>query len=1133
MRINLSSLALLVTVVSFGITQSMAQAPISRRMEYSNNSPVEVGDTIRFGYNPAAGEVCALNLVMVLGVNHNFPNLVPGDLDVEARFSVTLNNGVPLNYTFHLNYSALNLAFQSTDRHLIETSGAQSIIVELEEVTINSVGGDSLPDNFYLDATLFPNCIENLDYNWNSGAHNLEITANMDCDLDETIDELLLSWDEIDGATGYHLEWTFVNNYGEIFDTNYRSANELYFDFRANSTRVSTVAPNYTIPNLFDHGYVIFRVRPLGVMTSNPDHVFPGNWSLPEYGLVSSAGSAQYEIDTPFESSINWQVTTTFAEEGKKKEVASFFDGSQRNRQTITRLNTENNVVVGETIYDYEGRPVINVLPTPVLEENCELSSDRAPLAYYPLFNQVAEGQAYDRSVFDQDTDACEVATPPLYDGSGASQYYSPLNPWLNTNPENAFIPDANGYPMTQVEYTPDNTGRIRSQSGVGPEFQLGNNHETKYFYGSPYQIQLDRLFGSEVGNASHYQKNMVLDPNRQISVSYLDMEGRTIATSLAGQSPQNLEQLTNYEEQVTLTVDLFNEDANGESDVNIVTTYNSIEFSKTILVVTEDEYYFNYNLSIDTLALPCEVDLCVHCVYDLELSLEDECGNNLLNPGSPEEDIHYPVGYLVESDGSYTFNTDCNVNNAPDVFQLIWDENDANADSHVLVNLLPGSYTIRKTLRINEEARDFYLNTYLEQAMQSGCIDSLGTFIAAAIDSIDYSDCNISCQDCVNSLGTRDEWIAQGGTGEEWDAAYLECIDPCDDYINPCEMTREMMLADMTPGGQYATFHTVTPLDADGLPLPTQYIVTGAPHHLSVLNQNNLLPDEPVANWKNPYNPLVENGLQNAYYDEYGVRSVIYLTLDENNVYEPLVDPGFIYFDDNGEPFTYPEHLQNVEDFIAAFEQDWAKSLLYYHPEYCYYEVCLSYGPAVIPGETFNADTTLVLSPDIVTSQQFDRLLANTWDVSTAISRGLLQSNGQPTDWFNGSQPNDPFTAIGSFDSFGQDVISRWNNYANGYTLPQFAAFVNRCGDEIGNPNPPASCLAFGTTIDFNDPVNDELLRDQEWVTLTSLYASVKAEVQREYGHHYVIEEECGSFNECFGEDYWSPYSYPRLCVG
>ncbi len=150
----------------------------------------------------------------------------------------------------------------------------------------------------------------------------------------------------------------------------------------------------------------------------------------------------------------------------------------------------------------------------------------------------------YDKSAFDVDGTSCMVNPPstPMYALTGASKYYSPNN--TDKNEQQSYIPDAQGFPFTQVEYTPDKTGRIRKQGGLGIDHQLGSNHETKYFYGQPEQCELDMMFGSEAGYYHHYKKNIVVDPNGQTSNTYIDMYGKTIATSLAGNKPDNVDEL-------------------------------------------------------------------------------------------------------------------------------------------------------------------------------------------------------------------------------------------------------------------------------------------------------------------------------------------------------------------------------------------------------------------------------------------------------------------------------------------------------------------------------------------------------------------------------------------------------------
>ncbi|WP_315819567.1 DUF6443 domain-containing protein [Paraflavitalea speifideaquila] len=240
---------------------------------------------------------------------------------------------------------------------------------------------------------------------------------------------------------------------------------------------------------------------------------------------------------TGHENKLNWQASTSFAEEGKRKVVVQYFDGSLRNRQTVTKDNTTDTTLVAETLYDYQGRPAIQVLPSPSLS---------SLIKYTPNFNLPVNGAEYDKDRYDgllADSCYCKQGAPAMGTLSGASRYYSPANPLVNTS-FHKYIPDAKGYPFAETRYTPDNTSRVSLQSGVGADFQIDSGRAARYFYSAADQEELDVLFGTEVGNASHYFKNMVRDANGQYSISYVDMHGRTIATALAGKPVTKMDTL-------------------------------------------------------------------------------------------------------------------------------------------------------------------------------------------------------------------------------------------------------------------------------------------------------------------------------------------------------------------------------------------------------------------------------------------------------------------------------------------------------------------------------------------------------------------------------------------------------------
>src|SRR5690606_8449886 len=135
-------------------------------------------------------------------------------------------------------------------------------------------------------------------------------------------------------------------------------------------------------------------------------------------------------------------------------------------------------------------------------------------------------------------------------------------------------IPDAEGAVTTQVRYSLDATGRAVSQSGVGGSFALNDPSKrfSRMFYGTSAPTELRRMFGANVGQAIFYKKNMVVDPNGQISISYADMKGNTIATCLAGGVPGNLEELDNYQPESEFTISLNENNHIDEDNLQSVT---------------------------------------------------------------------------------------------------------------------------------------------------------------------------------------------------------------------------------------------------------------------------------------------------------------------------------------------------------------------------------------------------------------------------------------------------------------------------------------------------------------------------------------------------------------------------------
>jgi hypothetical protein len=590
--------------------------------------------------------------------------------------------------------------------------------------------------------------------------------------------ELVLAWTATGlHGEGYELEYTFVDDYSNTSGP-YLPASGINFSFKNNSTRILVDKPPYKMQMIQEHGYLVYRIRPYTMAGSNFEQIIYGNYgagtsgsglfnvaSFPNKHLVNLA-------QVHASDKINWQSVTSFAEETKSKTIVKYMDGTMRNRQTVTSTSTEKNAIVAETIYDFQGRPAVNVLPTPVAG---------LALRYYNNFNQNLAGTPYKYADFDtKGPGACDpyMINPLKQNGTlGAGTYYSKENP--NKYGFNAFIPDANGYPFTKVNYMPDPTDRVVRQGNVGEYFQPGKtatlayqNHDTKYYYAKPEQNILDILFGTEIGYNQYYQKNMVLDANGQASVSYVDLDGKTIATALAGEAPASVDQLESFD-IIPINVDLLS----GSDIINNID--HSITNAQSFLVTKNNTpYNFEYKINPQTYnALNCDTKTyCLDCIYDLEISLvNDECSKVEFIKTKSIGKIP-SLDFICNNDITTTFRFD------------------------TLVNLNIGSYTITKKLIVNKIAAETYANNILNDPANT-CLKTFDDFYAEAWAKRDTNRCKEACDACIAEASTL--------TGAEFASASNDCDSLwCNPNIgNTCDIARTSMISDLSPCGQYAIY--------------------------------------------------------------------------------------------------------------------------------------------------------------------------------------------------------------------------------------------------------------------------------------------------------------------------------------
>ncbi|HEY8957890.1 DUF6443 domain-containing protein, partial [Chitinophaga sp.] len=675
------------------------------------------------------------------------------------------------------------------------------------KVTVNDISSDELSE---LPAifTLEGHVIVNRDYLPQSGK---ELIPMVDIEEDQpeemqgrsmmsamttvtpTANSVKVNWDLIPGAQKYDLEWTFVDedsDNGAILAQAGTGATPqiLMPMFRNNATRITVAGTEYTISLVHNNKYLLIRMR---TVDESAGYRNEGAWSY----QISSGGVVSPAVivlpTTWHQPGLNWQYDATYAEEGKKKEVVNYFDGTLRNRQTVTVNNSDKLAVVQENVYDQYGRPVANILPAP---------TNSSILNYYPKFNQNAANASYTGvNALKNLTGACVGVPDPLKTVSGAANYYSTANSFLATDAQAKYIPDAEGYPLAVTSYTPDNTGRIAVKGGVGltmqPTTNVATNHTTRYYYGKPEQWELDRLFGNDAGYADHYLKNMVIDPNGQISISYQNAAGKTVATALTGSTPDtSLLALPSKPAAIKKNIVLLQPERfvfdPGTLKLTATTTY--------LASVPDPAASFTFSMErLIKKYTQGSVTICSNCYYDVKVIVNDDCNNRVLNIANVKR-------------GSAL--SDCSLTSSSDTTFT------------VPLNKI-GEYYITFELALNPNVIEYYTNDFIARNTN---LKTQFQFAMEQLKREDFAGCFSECTTCREMLGTKPAFttalkvrISQNGidtvanlaaintwAGGLYDALYSNCQTlrtTC--LASPCSKLENILLNDVSPGGQYALF--------------------------------------------------------------------------------------------------------------------------------------------------------------------------------------------------------------------------------------------------------------------------------------------------------------------------------------
>ena len=1029
--------------------------------------------------------------------------------------------------------------------------------VNITSFTIDP-NGTLIPDNLKFTATLFTAVNYELDLNAiQSTAVSSTYNANKN--------ELIVEWPSKRGTEWYDLEWTYVNDYKDVGE--YFPKSDLSMpNFRLNSTRVSVKRTKYAIPLVYEHGYLLYRVRAVGRSAQDEYKSFvPGLWTCLDEGLNLLNYETTYGTIFALaghESDLNWQGITNFAEEGKRKQAVSYFDGSLRNRQSVSHLNTENQTIVGETVYDHQGRAAIQILPVPTGD---------SLIKYYKDFNKeqlTEEPFHWSHFEVDNEQEKCNPVQTGLSDQSGASKYYSPNNGDLSD--ENTYIPDADNFPYTQIQYTSDNTGRVKRQGGVGKDHQLGSNHESKYYYSQPEQYELDMLFGSEAGNSLHYKKNTVVDPNGEISISYLDPQGRVIATALSGvHNDSILMHANDLVDATPFDLDVFGIEASKNEKTTTANSGQAHFYKETVYDykdTKDDNPDFTYDISIPPFKYEelCKDGstvwtFCDTCVFDLKVSLIDDCGKQYLSDRN--EAYNGIEAFTATLEG-----VDCD-NDATQTIEFY-----SEMDREI------GKYSLNKTLVLNDEKLQKVTQKFLNS--EANCGKTLQDFEDQELAEVmqEITDCDYTCADCLENL--RREYP---GSPSEDDPSYSDYVaehadyrlsrELCDALCGPaslrCESMYQGMLSDVSPHGQYALLMNAPP-SADGFKgediknLPSPDLAgagdqsidrTMAPEQypLSIFNPNNRLPNYyGKAYYKHPLGTREGKSAGN-FYNERGEKDYVQVAIskDANNnlVYDPEikmyndgiekllefqqgggVNIGFFwgnwlinpiqnsyndlnYLDQHfGSDFQIidentvavnPKYLRHYEDFVNSWQNPWAASLVKMHPEYPVYEQCLY----LKESHRYNQEMLLTVNP-----QEASQNSTVTNEPMLTQSGAYYFGNLEADPFFNGdfNFPNErSYVSAGNYhDAFEKRLLEYQKDGTLSYRIEEIAYSNVNC--------PSNSTIDQYCTAPINCPEGKGINDETTWDHYKTLYFAEKQFYEDQYIKHSTTR--LGVSNLCIG---------------
>jgi len=390
---------------------------------------------------------------------------------------------------------------------------------------------------------------------------------------------------------------------------------------QALSFETGTSATSVVLSIMEGTGVYIWRVRPIGNFfeggTGNSQNW--GVWSSHtgyEQGNtinnISSISGSFIFSHLQSDNNINWIYNRSFSENAlagssigqtNLGESITFYNGLNSEFQKQRMLAENQTATASATFYDYAGRAAVQTLPAPLLEGNNNHS-----LRYKHNLILNNSGSFYGPTSFDEDANYLN----PLAIRQNASDVES----YYSDNGLNAGVGSTDGYPYTRTLFQKDGSSRPKEQSMPGETHRIKttDSHTNKISYSSVTESELLYVFGNEAPIANSVQKEITVDANNVISVSYISQEGKVLATCLSSTGIGNnplLNDLSSNGNGFTVTEVLKNE-SNINNGAKVIRKYSFQE---------PTSINFSYSLDPEQLNDLC-TSTCKTCDYKIEFAL-------------------------------------------------------------------------------------------------------------------------------------------------------------------------------------------------------------------------------------------------------------------------------------------------------------------------------------------------------------------------------------------------------------------------------------------------------------------------------------------------------------------------------